>query len=1138
MSFRKYVIPLLILSLLALGTVSLFAQSVVSGDLTGTVTDSSGAIVPQATVTLKSENGVSQTTQSNQSGGYHFSFLKPGTYTVSAGAASLQAPEHKVQVQVGQVTTAALVLGAKGVDTTIEVTGEAPLLKTEDANLATDFNSAQIASLPNPGGDTTYYAQTAPGVAMNVGGVGGFGNFTAFGLPATSNLFTLNGNDNNDPFLNLNNSGASNLTLGANELQDIAVVTTGYSAQYGRQGGVQVDSTTKSGGNAFHGNAQYFWNGTTLNANDWFNKHVVGTAATPRPFANNNQYAASFGGPIIKDKLFFFADTEGLRYVLPTTGRVFLPTPAFESAILSNLAATNPGAMPLYNQFFSLYNNAPGAGRAVPVDLSTDPSGNFGCSDFAGTAGFGTAATPCLSTFRSNGKNLNHEWLLATRVDYNLSNSDRLFGRFHVDHGQQPTSTDLINPIFSTNSTQPEYDGQLNETHIFGPNVVNQLVISGQWYSAIFVPDGTLAQRQAAMPFATVDFQGPLLSILGGTQGGAAVTSNFPQGRNVTQYQGIDDLSITRGNHVFKVGGNYRRNDISDYGNSVFTRAQVDVGSLTDFYNGVLNGANGDAFIQNFTTKPRNPLAIYSLGVYFQDEWRVTPNLKLTAAIRADRNSNAVCQNDCFSNLVNQFTSLTHDVNTPFNQVIQANRHSAFQDLEKVALQPRVGFSWSPFGMKNTVVRGGLGIFSDLYQGVLITNLEANTPTVNAFTLTGAALNAPLGPGTTLNGTPDAGTLAAQSNASLVNGFASGATLAQIQASNPFFQPPSFFETGNHINNPKYLKWNLEIQHSLGSKTSVDVNYVGTHGYDELIWNPDVNAFAGAGSTLAGVLPTTVPDARFSTVNELTSTGHSNYDGLITSVTRKYGYGFQGTVSYTWSHALDELTGLPNTPFNVVDSVNFQLNPNNLRANYGNSDEDVRHNLTANYVWELPYKFQNSLLNQTLGGWVVSGTLFARSGVPYSVTDTGFPISNGNPGTGGFATLLAGQTIAGCGSPGLDANNPHLCLNPSQFVASGAETGFGNVPRNSFRGPMYFDTDLSVAKNFSISERMRFTVGANAYNVLNHPNFALPLNNLAFGAGTFGSFFALSPQPTSPYGAFQGAGVAGRLLQLNAKFTF
>lgn len=1134
MSLRKYLVSLLAFALLA--SVSLFAQSVVSGDLTGTVTDSSGAIVPQATVTLKSDTGITQTTVSNQSGGYHFSFLKPGIYTISASSTNLQALERRISVEVGQVTTAGLVLGAKEVVTAVEVTGEAPLLKTEDANLASDFNLKQIQLLPNPGGDTTYYAQTAPGVAMNVGGVGGFGNFTAFGLPATSNLFTVNGNDNNDPFLQLNNSGASNLTLGANELQDIAVVTTGYSAQYGRQGGVQVDSTTKSGGNSFHGNAEYFWNGTSLNANDWFNKHVTaGSPIAPRPFANNNQWATSFGGPIIKDKLFFFADTEGLRYVLPTSGRVFVPTPAFETNILNNLAATNPGAVPLYNQFFALYNNAPGIGRAVAVDNSTDPSGAFGCADYAGTNGFGTAATPCLDTFRSNGKNLNKEWLLSTRVDYNFRNNDRLFGRFHVDHGQQPTSTDLINPIFSTNSTQPEYDGQLNETHIFGPNVVNQLVISGQWYSAIFVPDGSLAARQAAMPFGTVNFPGALLSILGGTQGGAAVTSNFPQGRNVTQYQGIDDLSITRGNHVLKIGGNYRRNDISDYGNSVFTRAEPQFNSFTDFVNGVLMGANGDNFILNFTTKPRNPLAIYSLGVYFQDEWRVTPNFKLTMALRADRNSNPVCQNDCFSNLVSQFTTLAHDPNTPYSTIINSNRHSAFQDLEKVALQPRVGFSWSPFGMKNTVLRGGLGLFSDLYQGVLITNLEANAPTVNAFALTGASLHAPLAPGTTLNGSPDAQALATQSNASLNTAFATGQTLAQIQAGNPFFQPPTFFETANHISNPKYLKWNLELEQALGTKTSVSVNYVGTHGYDEFIWNPGVNAFA-TNKSLAGVLPTSAPDPRFATVNELTTNGISNYDGLITSVTRKYGYGFQGTVSYTWSHALDEQTSLPNTPFNVVNSVNFQLDPNNLRLNYGNSDADVRHNLTANYVWELPYKFQNTAVNEVLGGWSVSGTFFARSGLPYSVFDTAGPISNGSTAEGIFASFIPG-TLASCGSPGLDAANPHACLTASEFAPVGAEATLGNVPRNHFRGPMYFDTDLSVAKNFSITERTRLTIGANAYNVLNHPNFALPFNNLAV-AGLFGQFFSLAPQPTSPYGAFQGAGVAGRLLQLDAKFTF
>ena len=176
-------------------------------------------------------------------------------------------------------------------------------------------------------------------------------------------MFTVNGNDNNDPFLNLNNSGSSNLTLGANEIQEVAVVTNGYTAQYGRMAGVQLDSVTKSGSNQYHGNANYYWNGTVLNANDWFNP----STDTPRPFAVNNQWSASFGGPIIKNKTFFFLDTEGLRYTLPSTQNIFLPTTAFETAVLNNLTANGRGAeIPFYNQMFSLYNNAPGHANYVP----------------------------------------------------------------------------------------------------------------------------------------------------------------------------------------------------------------------------------------------------------------------------------------------------------------------------------------------------------------------------------------------------------------------------------------------------------------------------------------------------------------------------------------------------------------------------------------------------------------------------------------------------------------------------------------------------------------------------------------------------------------------------------------------------
>jgi hypothetical protein len=206
----------------------------------------------------------------------------------------------------------------------------------------------------------TAYAFSSPGVTISTGG--GYGNFSAFGLPGVSNLFTTNGADNMDPYLNLNNSGASNLTLGANEISEAAVVLNGYTGQYGRQAGANVNYVTKSGTNAFHGNAAWWYNDRVLNANDWFNN----ATGTPRPRAISNEWADSFGGPIRRDKLFFFVDNEGLRYVLPGGGApVYLPTPAFASFVQSNVAATTPSASNFYSQIFKLFAGAPGAQRAT-----------------------------------------------------------------------------------------------------------------------------------------------------------------------------------------------------------------------------------------------------------------------------------------------------------------------------------------------------------------------------------------------------------------------------------------------------------------------------------------------------------------------------------------------------------------------------------------------------------------------------------------------------------------------------------------------------------------------------------------------------------------------------------------------------
>jgi hypothetical protein len=1150
MRFRNLLIVFVMLGATAtLLAPNLTAQNIVTGGISGTVTDPSGAVVPNATLTLKSNStGETQQTTTGSTGLYNFPLLKPGSYSVSIAQSGFRGLNTKVDVLLGQVTPVNIKLAVGNASETVEVTGTAPLLQTEDANISTTFTSNQIENLPNPGGDITSYAQTAPGVLMNTQAGFGYGNFSAFGLPATSNLFTLNGNDENDPFLNLNNSGSSNLLLGQNEVQEVAVVSNGYTAQYGRQAGVQVDYSTKSGSNAFHGNANYWFDSSGFNANEWFLKSSELSSGQPnqQPFAVANQWAASVGGPIVKDKLFFYVDQEGLRYELPTSGRIFIPTPAFSSFILGNIGATQPAQLPYYTNLMNLYKGSPlyssalantGGVNAFDPNFVPGVSGG-GCGNFAGTAGFGTATTPCLMTTQGSGVNQNREWLLTTRIDYNISNNDKLFGRFKVDHGQQPTSTDLIDPaVFSTQSNQPEYEGQINETHVFSPTMVNNFIVSGLWYSAVFLPDSGQAAVLSTLGMSTIGFGNNLLSTLGGTAANAPDFA-FPQGRNSTMGQVTDDLSITKGAHTFKMGINFRRDDISDRDAQGLTGGFMTFNSLSNFVNGTPNfGTGGDVYLQNFTSAPDAPLAFYSMGLYFQDEWRVSSNLKLTLALRGDRNSNAVCQSDCFARLDNPFSQISHNPDVPYNQVILPNQHQAFPDIEKVALQPRLGFTYSPKGLSNTVFRGGIGVFSDLYQGILLDSMYINAPTTNAFQVlpgAGTALAPTLANSSTV--------AAANSNASFLSAFNSGGTVGSISAANPNFVPPSYFSIANHIDNPKYLEWNFEIQQAIGSKMSVNLNYVGTHGYDTLIQNPGLNAFLAPGSPAFGGLPVGAPpDPRFGIVNELSSIGRSNYDGITGTFTRRMSYGFQMSANYTFSHSLDDLTTTnPGTPYSLLTSQLRQTNPFNFdQGTYGPSDSDSRHNFTANYVWNMPHRFQNRLTELALGGWGVAGTFFAHSGVPYTATTLEPQIANLGAGGGPIAEFLGGSIGAGCNNPGSNyAVDPTRCLQATQFAAPGpgGQNVWNNVARNYFRAPSYFDTDFTLLKNFAVTERMKLQLGANLFNVLNHPNFFTPFNNVANPA--FGELFATAAQPTTPYGAFQGAGVTGRLIQMQAKLIF
>src|SRR5580698_7352401 len=356
MTVKRFITGLLALLVIALMMApSLMAQSLVSGDLTGTVTDPSGAVVSGASVSLKSDaTGQTRNATTNGSGAYRFSLLSPGSYTITASASGFSKAQTVATITVGQATIADLKMAVSNNTQTVEVTTTAPLVQADNTDLSTNFNQTQIANQPNGGNDITYIAQTAPGVNMNTGM--GYGNFQTSGLPATSNVFTVNGENDMDPYLNLNNSGATNLTLGKNDLQEATVISNAYSGQYGQQAGAQVNYVTKSGTNQYHGNAEYWWTGRTMDANDWFNN----LNGDPRPFNNNNQWAASFGGPIKKDKLFFFVDNEGIRYIVPSTQQVFSPTPQYVASTLANIAANDAPALPVYQQLFHFYQTAPG----------------------------------------------------------------------------------------------------------------------------------------------------------------------------------------------------------------------------------------------------------------------------------------------------------------------------------------------------------------------------------------------------------------------------------------------------------------------------------------------------------------------------------------------------------------------------------------------------------------------------------------------------------------------------------------------------------------------------------------------------------------------------------------------------------
>jgi outer membrane receptor protein involved in Fe transport len=1088
--------------ILAPGTLT--AQTLTSGDIAGTVEDASGAFIPGADVkAVNSATGAVHDVTTGSAGDYRISLLQPGPYKVTVTADGFQPTEAALTLSVGQVASHNFKLAVAQSSQSVEVVEtDIPLLQTDSSDMSTTISQEQVQNLPNPGGDVTYPINVTQGVIMNT--QGGYGDAEAFGLPATSNNFTINGAEENDPFLNLNNSGPSNLLLGSNDVDQIDVVANAYGAQYGSLGGIQENILTRSGTNKFHGNAVYYWTNSDLNANQWFNDYY----GTPESYSNANQGGAAIGGPIVKDKAFFFANYETLRFLTTVPTQVIIPNAAYQAAVIANLNGTGQSAqIPFYQQLFNTYNNAPGAAAATPYN-----------------------GTTYANAFEGTAKSSLTESLVTARVDYKIGANDSLFAHFKYDNGTQPTFVDPISSAFNADAKEPDWEGQLQETHVFSPNLVNQFIFSTVWYSDLFVNENPTAAA-ALIPYTMGFFDGSF-STLGGD------LTAFPQGRNLTQYQFNDDVSWTKGKHTWKFGFTFKRDDTTDedpqelsqfadaleYGPAsslAGSAVTLPLSSADYFGNGLMLQAS-----QSFPKSPSAPIAVYNLGLYAQDQWQLAPNFQLTAGIRIEHNSNPVCQVNCFARFTTGYNNVTAGLNTPYNGVIASGLHQAFNGLQAVDVDPRIGFTFSPKSHPNTVVRGGFGIFTDIFPGTVADYLLNNPPFSVQFSASG--YTSPSVPGSVTSAL-------VSSNTAFQAAYAAGGSYNSIVAADPNFTQPNIYNTDPNIKNPTYEEYSLQIQQQVGKHSSFQIGYVGNHGYHEPWVNNGVNAFGFGGAPAAPALPA------FAQVIEIKSAADSNYSGLVASIKNQSKY-VTLQFNYTYSHALDEISNGGFLPFgfnsagaanpNTIDPFNLAL------QNYGNADYDIRHSLNGDYLITVPYFGGPRVLTDK---WLLGGTLFWHSGFPFSVYD-GDVSGSLEPNYGGdvLAAVVNPDAPRHCG---INKSSPTTSCFGSSSTASSPDfadpTGFGGQTRNQFTGPGYFNTDFTLLKGFKVPslEAGLFQVGVEGYNVLNHPNFLNPDTNFSDGPG-FGVITATASAPTSVYGTALGGNSSARILQLKAVFKF
>lgn len=1141
------------------------------GAITGVVHDTSGAVIPNAQVTLtNTDSGLVLQRNSNASGVYIFSPVKIGNYKVSATASGFQTTsQENLHVDIQQRLNVDLELHPGAVSETITISGEPPLLQTQDAGVGQVISTETINNTPLNGRNWVYIAQLTSGVAPPFGNTrgSGTGDFVANGQRAEQNNFILDGVDNNTNLIDFLNGSSFVMRPPPDALAEFSIQTSNFSAEFGHSAGAVMNASIKSGTNAIHGNVWEYLRNTNLDSRDW--------DATTIPPYHQNQFGATLGLPFWRNRLFYFGDIEANRISIANPTTTTVPTALMRTGDFSELLDTSlnnqgvpvqlyqPNSGGAETQQCNNANNVFCQGQIDPVAqniIKLYPQPNLGVQGLT------------YNNYRVNVGRADDTIQWDQRVDWNINQRDQAYVRYSyaheiIEHGLP------LGPVLDGSGFGGKFDTNLaqnfmlSETHIFSPTLANEFRFGYNWIASQYhQPNENDYSLAASLGLGGLPNNGPGLGglplgyfdgTIGINQWGSVGTQNEAQ--NV--YQILDNVTHTIGNHSLKAGVSFQALRVFDryaaaplgqyFFNGQFTGK---VGSSITTGAGTADFLIGQMHQADIWTSPNINDAQWYNAAYIQDDWKFSPRLTFNLGVRYDHyqpykevagnQANFIATGNLGIGTGTGIYELpsrsrSQDLGAPFlaalakdNVTVQYDNNERLANAQDWNFAPRIGISFQ--ADPKTVFRAGAGIFYGGLQSQGNTNLGTNFPWANDVYL--------YAPNCATGNCPSL----ASEGINLENGL-SAKTSVGLQN---FVSTPSLHAIDPNIKTPYTTNYSLSVQESLTQNLSATISYVGNQSrHLTLYYDPN---------TIRGLFAPGVSTQQYQPFPDLGGIGtihfggFSSYNSLQAKLEMRTSHGFSYLTTYTWAHALDDTSDAGGLSTAIGDR-NMALIPWNQE--YTNSPYDIRHRFTFNGNYQLPFGMGRAFLNKSrlldefVGGWSASLVAAIQTGTPFTVSP-----SIGTANGGSARAIMVGNPFAPGGTPDT-TNNPSLTSCPTQVktlanwynpcafknpLPGNLITGSNIVTdeasaiaylggrSNIIYGPGYSRVDMSLFKSFATFREQSLQFRADAFNLLNHPTWGNPSNT------------GLGPQGGQITGTkfFQNNTPDARFLQLSLKYSF